>query len=216
MNLKKAIKNIAPRSAIRLWRRLKNYDRAEKERSDKVADYLAAQGDNELLNIAKFLRKSWRLVVFPYSYTEKYEDMTVAVSRDNDGYPYVIHNGNKLFGPKEWSDEKWCSYYIGLLMEQDKKSPHCYLNSDVALRKNDVVADIGAAEGIFALDIIDRALLCQYHKADDEKVIKAKLSEYGFSYRDNEGYMLFLFDENGLLPPYVRRGVLYAVRGQNN
>ena len=168
MNLKKAIKNIAPRSAIRLWRQLKNYDRAERTRADKVADYLAAQGDNELLNIAKFLRKSWRLVVFPYSYTEKYEDMTVAVSRDNDGYPYVVHNGKKLFGPKEWSDEKWCSYYIGLLMEQDKKSPHCYLNSGVALRKNDVVADIGAAEGIFALDIIDRVKKIYLFECDEK------------------------------------------------
>lgn len=88
---------------------------------------------------------------------------------------------------------------------------------------NFIKADIEGAERLMLkggkitfTEKADRALLCQYHKADDEKVIKAKLSEYGFSYRDNEGYMLFLFDENGLLPPYVRHGVLYAVRGQSN
>ena len=42
------------------------------------------------------------------------------------------------------------------MIEQDKKSPHRYLNETFNVNENDIVIDIGAADGNFSLEVIDR------------------------------------------------------------
>jgi hypothetical protein len=42
------------------------------------------------------------------------------------------------------------------LVEQDIHSPHRYEFADFNVHQNDIVADIGAAEGIFALSVIEK------------------------------------------------------------
>lgn len=134
----------------------------------EVADYL------EGLNVAEYLKTHALLPVFPYKFTDKYEQKQVEGYVDEDGYPYVLHNGKKLFGPREWSADYFASYYVGLLMEQDEESPHRYLQDDVVLTKDDVVADVGAAEGIFTLDIIDRVKKVYLFECDEMWIVPLK------------------------------------------
>jgi hypothetical protein len=67
---------------------------------------------------------------------------------------HVIHNGKKLFFAKR--DANYTKVlYRSLLIEQDTNSPHRYVNSYDEL-DGKILLDVGAAEGIFALDVIER------------------------------------------------------------
>ena len=92
---------------------------------------------------------------YPFRAALSYKDMTVVVERDKDSnLPFVLHHGNKLYFPKHFSNDKVSSEYIRLLIEQDPQSPHRYIPVYEELG-NRVLLDVGAAEGIFALDTIE-------------------------------------------------------------
>ncbi|WP_196599560.1 FkbM family methyltransferase [Pectinatus frisingensis] len=107
----------------------------------------------EVKSIIDYLQHN-RLCVFPYAFSKNYNvnDITVI---EEDNWKYVWHNGKKLYGKKSWNVEELKNYYCGLLIEQDLQSPHRYLMKGRYPSTDAVVADIGAAEGIFGLDIID-------------------------------------------------------------
>jgi hypothetical protein len=46
--------------------------------------------------------------------------------------------------------------YNNLCIEQDTRSPHCYFAFPICYQPTDVAVDIGAAEGIWALDIVEK------------------------------------------------------------
>lgn len=49
-----------------------------------------------------------------------------------------------------------------------------------------------------------------YHNNDDAQIIEQILKDYGFNIEFSEGYLLFLYDEFELKPPYFRKGILRA------
>ena len=62
----------------------------------------------------------------------------------------------KLYGQFGWNEGVTARYYRGLIIEQDKDSAHCYFREDYDYT-DEVIADIGAAEGIFGLDVVENA-----------------------------------------------------------
>lgn len=121
---------------------------------------------SEKREIAAYLLKHG-VTFFPYRFQEKYEESHTAVLFDDEGYPYVIHNGKKLFLKKEWTVKKCQEYYVSLLREQDNDSPHKYLNKGRNPVYSDIAADLGAAEGIFGLDIIEDVQKIYLFEADE-------------------------------------------------
>lgn len=114
--------------------------------------------DIEKRVIAKYLFFSRRLPFFPYSFTKKYKKKEIEVFYDEERYPYVYHNEKRLYMKKEWTKKRCQEYYTSLLCEQDKLSPHRYITtSDRKPNKDDIIADVGAAEGIFALEVVENA-----------------------------------------------------------
>lgn len=77
--------------------------------------------------------------------------------------PFVIHNGKKLFFPQKTSldicEKKYKSYIEsenicgGDFLE---KCPHCYQSDKMRIDENDVLVDVGCAEALLSLDVIDR------------------------------------------------------------
>lgn len=122
---------------------------------------------SEKKEIAAYLKKH-RVTFLPYSFQDKYQENSVKVFNDLEGYPYVLHNGKKLFLKKEWTVEKCQEYYSNLLREQDDDSPHKYLHSSRSPVSDDIAADLGAAEGIFALDVIERVKKIYLFEADEK------------------------------------------------
>ena len=72
---------------------------------------------------------------------------------NTNGLPYVFHNGKKLYFKRDMLAFTEVAYR-GLLIEQDKRSAHRYVDSYEEL-KGKTLLDIGAAEAIFTLDTIE-------------------------------------------------------------
>ncbi len=93
--------------------------------------------------------------MIPYSFA--LDKRQIKVSRDPDSrLHYVIHAGKRLFFPRTWAPEKIKAYYNGLLNEQHPLSPHRYEADSCVVQEGDIVVDVGASEGLFALDVIER------------------------------------------------------------
>lgn len=92
---------------------------------------------------------------FPYLWKTEYDKQHYMVNMDTgNGLPYVNHNGKKLYYKKGTLLSVVESMYRTSLLEQDKRSAHCYINNYEELRGKTLL-DIGAAEGNFALDVIE-------------------------------------------------------------
>ena len=111
----------------------------------------------------EFLRETGRYCVFPYSPGADHHCVESGFD-EASGYPYVIHQGHKLYFSSNYSQSKAAemySYYVReekLLGRDDiDEAPHQYQSPRVCVEEGDVVFDIGAAEGLFALDQVEKA-----------------------------------------------------------
>lgn len=135
----------------------------------KVIKECILSKDEEKIRIALFLLRPRKLSFFPYSFTDKYRKNKIKVYYDEEQYPYVIHNGYRLYMKKNWSIDWIKRYYMSLQWDQDKESPHCYLlNKNRYPNEGDVIADVGAAEGIFTLDVINIIEKAYLFECDEE------------------------------------------------
>lgn len=110
------------------------------------------------------------LDVFNYPFAAKYNNRKNKVWKDEVcGLYFVMHNDKRLYFSRKYKSEKEASnYYNALLREQDEKSPHRYLSEECNVNEGDVVLDIGAAEGNFSLDVIDRCSHLYIFEAEDD------------------------------------------------
>ncbi len=111
--------------------------------------------------------------IFPYDFTLSYNYNNISVFKCKEsGFNYVIHNNKKLYLPNDFSILQCKQYYNGLLIEQDIQSPHYYNTSCLKEKENWTILDVGAAEGIFSLDIIENVDKVYLFECE-EKWIKA-------------------------------------------
>jgi hypothetical protein len=98
------------------------------------------------------------LMYFPYLFALKYKKMPVVHHFDDRfGLSYVVHSGKNLYFPKSYAynDKKALEVlYKALIIEQDISSPHRYVKEMNRL-KGKTLLDVGAAEAIFSLDVIE-------------------------------------------------------------
>jgi len=95
---------------------------------------------------------------FPYHYIKNYDVDSIKTYFDTDlRMFYVLQDNKRLYFKKKWNEVQCKLYYRALLMEQDESSPHRYETANFQVSQGDVVVDAGAAEGNFALSIIDTA-----------------------------------------------------------
>jgi hypothetical protein len=81
--------------------------------------------------------------------------MKIRTLTGTDNLPYVLHQGKKLYFPRNYSEEMVGEIYKSLLTEQDEQCAHKYVDTCERFTGK-VLLDIGAAEGIIALDAIDK------------------------------------------------------------
>jgi predicted RNA methylase len=113
-------------------------------------------GSEEIIEIAEYFEK-YNFSVFPYEFQWKYHRGKILVCFDaNCQMGYVFHENKRMYFPKGWEQTQIRDYYNGLLVEQDRDSPHCYETDSFYVHDGDTVADIGAAEGIFGLTNIEK------------------------------------------------------------
>ncbi|KAA6336853.1 hypothetical protein EZS27_015027 [termite gut metagenome] len=115
--------------------------------------------------------------VFPYNFIKKYNRKDIIVYTDNDcGMKYVLQDNKRLYFKNNWRNKKIQKYYNSLLIEQDIDSPHRYEYSDFRVQKGDIVVDVGAAEGNFALSIIEEAERVYLFEVDEKWIDALKMT----------------------------------------
>lgn len=137
--------------------------------------------DIDKQDVLSYIR-SHELEVFNYPYVEKYESLQPDIGFDSDAkLYYVLHNGQRMYMARGLdTEDKVSMYYKSLCIEQDRESPHLYLEDGFDVEQNDVVVDAGAAEGIFALSIIEKARKLYLIETDAEwiKALKYTFRNY--------------------------------------
>ena len=110
--------------------------------------------DMEIKGILEFVKHN-KDIMIPYSFVKEYSYKNVVIYTDN-GWKYVLYDNKRIYFPKTWPkiDIQLC--YNNILCEQDRRSPHCYEEGSFRVQTSDIVADVGAAEGFFALSVIEK------------------------------------------------------------
>lgn len=128
--------------------------------------------DPEMEELLKYVRKSngktMSGVLVQQELVYDYLKKDIMVEHDTSIHlSYVIHNGRKMYFPRSMSDEAIKQYYRSNLLEQDKKSAHCYFTDMSIYPEGGVFVDLGAAEGNFSLDLLDRAAHIYLFEGDE-------------------------------------------------
>jgi hypothetical protein len=124
----------------------------------KVLKYLRNDSDRFSREIS-YLQNSCKLSWISNDYIHEYDKFKPEVFKDRKcGLFYVIDQGRRLYFSERFRLKIHVKrYYKNLCIEQDRRSPHCYVSDDFNVQEGAVLFDVGAAEGIFALRNIDRA-----------------------------------------------------------
>ena len=112
--------------------------------------------NDEQKEVLKFLETN-KVRIFPYLFHDNYSPDSIEVMYDREkDLKYVLQEGKRLYFKRRWSMKRIKRAYCELMREQDPDSPHRYLTDSFTIGNNDVLADIGAAEGNFSLAVIDK------------------------------------------------------------
>lgn len=128
-----------------------------RERYRNVLDgEISVQGDKKaVLDYLKHHRA--RMYCYPF-WDEYFLKENTPVFRDETcGLFYVYYESKRMYFSRIFNTEqKVRSYFNAIFMEQDYRSPHCYWNDEGMKKLSGTGVDVGAAEGIFALKIIEQ------------------------------------------------------------
>ncbi len=109
------------------------------------------------------------IAVFPYDFQNEYIADKIEVFYDSEKkLRYVLQDGKKLYFKKRWGKRKIQNLYNLLSKEQDIRSPHRYLTEEFMFDDGEILIDVGAAEGNFALSIVEKASKIILFEADKE------------------------------------------------
>lgn len=109
------------------------------------------------------------IAVFPYDFQDEYSADKIEVFYDSEKkLRYVLLDGKKLYFKKRWGKKRIQNLYNLLSKEQDIRSPHRYLTEQFSFEQGEILADVGAAEGNFALSVVEKASRIILFEADEE------------------------------------------------
>lgn len=130
-----------------------------------------ALGEPEVMEVIDHIDREGVIRLLNYDFVREYEQILVEVYLDeNCGLSFIPYKRRRMYFPRNWDGNKIVEYYRATLSEQDRRSPHCYMEEGFFVEEGDVVVDVGTAEGIFALDVIDLASQVYLIEADMEWV----------------------------------------------
>lgn len=97
---------------------------------------------------------------FYYSFCDEYNDVINDIFFDEDnGLFYACGKETKnkrlYFAKSINTKQKAYEFYRQMCVEQNCNSPHCYLSSSFRLNQDNILLDIGAADGNFSLSVVD-------------------------------------------------------------
>lgn len=149
-----------------------------KQKKREILDYYQKHptSEKEIETALAYIRKH-TISSFPYPFKDKYIQKEVAVHTDKEsGLYYVMRNEKRLYLCRSKTYVGAQHTYNSLLIEQDASSPHRYLTPEFDVNENDIVVDIGCAEGILSLDLVDRVKKLYLFECEDEWIEALQLT----------------------------------------
>ncbi len=122
--------------------------------------------------------------MYCYPFFDEYNNRQIPVFYDDYVKLYYGEiDGKRMYLSRKFNTFKSAENYLRYtIMEQDSRSPHCYMSDDFFVDDDTVGIDVGAAEGIFALGIIDKVKHMYMVEVDEDWIEALK---YTFKdYRD--------------------------------
>lgn len=141
----------------RLW-----YLQRKKGLRERIRRQYGASADSEVREVLAFLKAhpTEELPLGmkpPYDWAEQYRPEDVPVERDADTDMLIAQvNGHRIFFPRNVTLASVQQSVAIARMEQDTRSPHCYLSGQQMVDSGDVAVFVGASDGIFCLSLIER------------------------------------------------------------
>jgi hypothetical protein len=136
---------------------------------DRLSETLISEEEKIAIN---YLEKK-KLCVFPYPFQHNYKRKDITVFKDKElNLKFILVDGKRLYFKKKSSTRGIKRNYNALLIEQDLNSPHRYLTDNFDIENNDILVDVGAAEGNLVLSVIEKVKKV-YLFETDEKWIEA-------------------------------------------
>ncbi|AEF84347.1 hypothetical protein TREPR_0030 [Treponema primitia ZAS-2] len=124
--------------------------------------------DPEIVKIIEYLERN-QCSMYPYEFTKKCFSENIVIYMDKIcKMNYVLHENKRMYFPKNWEANQIREYYNWLLMEQDVDSPHRYDTAVFRVQEGDVIADLGTAEGFFALSNVEKAKKIYLFECDNK------------------------------------------------
>ncbi len=119
----------------------------------EILSYYKGHPSTDLeVNLALTYLNGHRLGNYFGNFQEKYRSSDVRVQTDpSNGLRYVVTPWGNLYFKRSQNIHTIRLLYNGLIIEQDAESPHCYTDDRFFISENDILADIGCAEGLFSL-----------------------------------------------------------------
>jgi len=129
-------------------------------------------------NICMLVKKKKKLLLFPYSFTKNYKINDIKVYKDKKYY-YTLIDNKKMY-IKTFPQLRAKRYVKNIMLEQDNSSPHQYCNKNFEINQNDILLDIGAAEGYFTLKNIEKVKHAYLFECDPKwiKVLEKTFEPY--------------------------------------
>lgn len=150
----------------------------------KILQYFASLPEGEVNDeqreVLKYLENN-TVTIFPYPFYNNYSPELIEVFYDHgNGMHYVFLDGKRLYFRKGWSKKRIQRAFADLTREQDVNSPHRYLSDNFTVNNDDIIADIGAAEGNFSLSVIDKIKKTYLFESDYRwiEALKATFAPY--------------------------------------
>ena len=163
----------------------------------------------EISDVVAYIR-SKGITVFPYDSLDQYVPEDVEVFDDpGKGMRYVLLDGKRLYYKKSWSKGRIRKTFNGLRKEQDPRCPDCYENELFHVEEGDVVLDIGAAEGNFALSVVEKASRIILFESSDEwlEALRATFEPWKEKVTIVNKFVSDVADEeNTSLDDYIKQG----------
>lgn len=179
----------------------------------KILKHFASLSENEVNDeqkeVLRYLENN-QVKIFPYHFHNNYSSDKIEVFYDLEtGMRYVLQDGKRLYFKKSWNEKKIKRAYSDLLREQDIESPHRYLGGSFNVNENDVIADIGAAEGNFSLAVVDKVKKIYIFEYDKEwiKALRATFAPWS---EKVEIINKYVSDHNDEL--HIRFDTFYAIK----
>ena len=122
----------------------------------KILSKYKYSDDTDINNICQYLNSNDLDVFCGQIETNYYRDMFDIFIDSDKGLLYSFWKGKKIYLSSKYKDINSAKNYLcSISKEQDINSPHCYNIDDVDFNNTDIFIDGGAAEGFFALQVID-------------------------------------------------------------